>query len=58
MYKVFMPVYTKEDYEKTYGMQTLYNGDMESFIEKLAPKVIFVNLGTNTDSGLKTLIPE
>jgi len=57
-YKIFMVVYDKADYEKMYEVRVEYTKDMEAFLEKLAPKKIYVNCGVNSDSGLTTLYPQ
>lgn len=57
-YKIFMVVFDKPDFEKIYGIHAEYIKDMESFVEKLAPKKIYLNYGKNSDSGLFTTIPE
>lgn len=57
-FKIFMVVYDKADYEKMYEVCVDYVENMKEFVEKLAPKKIYVNCGINTDSELTTLFPQ
>lgn len=57
-YRIFMVIYDKPDFEKMYKVHTEYVDDMEGFLEKFAPKKIYLNSGKNDDSGLNTVIPQ
>ena len=56
--KVWLRVLTKEDYQEKYGIETHYLEDLETWLASVQPSKIFLNLGTNSDSHLQTLIPE
>ncbi len=40
IYRVFMVIYTKEEFEKKYGMKTLYTTEMEAHFAKIQPVLI------------------
>jgi len=62
LYKIWMTVNTKEDFEKKYDIEVRYISELEEFLAtECSPSkdaTVFVNLGINSDSGLTTQIPE
>ena len=61
LYKIWMTVHTKEDFEKKYEMEVRYTSELEEFLATdcaATSATVFVNLGVNSDSGLTTQIPE
>jgi len=62
LYKIWMTVLTKEDYEKKYELEVRYTSELEEFLAtECSPTreaTVFVNSGVNSDSGLTTQIPE
>jgi len=61
LYKIWMTVHTKEDFEKKYEMEVRYISELEEFLVTdcaATSATVFVNLGVNSDSGLTTQIPE
>ena len=62
LYKIWMTVLTKEDFEKKYQMEVRYTSELQEFLAtECCPTkdaTVFVNLGVNSDSGLTTDIPE
>lgn len=60
LYKIWMTVMDQEAAKKKYHLieEIEYSDTMTEFFNKLKPETVFVNLGTNSDSGLTTMIPE
>lgn len=62
LYKIWMTVMAKQDYEQKYELQVRYTSELEEFLAtECSPTkeaIVFVNAGVNSDSGLTTQIPE
>jgi Xaa-Pro dipeptidase len=59
LYKIWMTVLTKEDFEKKYEIEeVVFTDDMEAWLVERKATRVFVNGGVNTDSGLENLLPE
>ena len=59
-YKIWMTVLTTDEYKRKYPLldEIRFTETMEDFFKEHQPETVFVNLGVNSDSGLKTDIPE
>lgn len=62
LYKIWMTVLSREDFEKKYEIEIRYVTELEEFLAtECSPTkeaTVFVNFGVNSDSGLTTQIPE
>ena len=62
LYKIWMTVLTKQDYEQKYELEVRYTSELEEFLAtECSPTkeaTVYVNFGVNSDSGLTTQIPE
>ena len=58
MYKIWMTVLTKEDYEAKYEIETHYLDELEQWLKDNGTQKIYTNAGLNTDSGIENMIPD
>ena len=59
LYKVWMTVLSKEDYQKEFEIEDVhYVDDMEAWLQTRKASFVYLNAGTNTDSGIDNIIPE
>lgn len=52
-----MTVLTLEQYKEKYQVEVHYNDEIEAFLRDFKSACIYLNDGTNSDSGLKTALP-
>lgn len=57
MYKVWMTVLSKEDFQRKYEIETHYIDELEDYLKRTAPEKIYLNSGVNSDSGIDMLLP-
>lgn len=57
LYKIWMNFITKEEYAEKYQIEVRHMHELEDAL-KAFDGTLYINLGTNTDSQLKTDIPE
>ena len=57
LYKIWMNFITKEEYAKKYQIEVRHVHELEDSLAAFGGKC-YINLGTNTDSNLKTDIPD
>jgi Xaa-Pro dipeptidase len=59
-YKIWMTVWTLPEFKERYNLvdEIYFVEHLEQFIKEHNPATIFVNSGVNSDSGLKTCIPD
>ena len=62
LYKIWMTVMTKEDFQSKYEVEVRYMGDLEEFMAtECSPAnnvTVYVNHGVNSDSKQTTWIPD
>jgi Xaa-Pro dipeptidase len=58
LYKIWMTVLSKEDFHKKYEIEAYYIDEISEWLASQKPDVLYVNQGTNSDSGLTSYIPE
>ena len=51
---VWMPIPTCETISEKYGFKTYSDKDLDTILSQITPSVIYLNYGTNTDSGVET----
>jgi Xaa-Pro aminopeptidase len=58
VYEIWMTVLTKKEYEDKYDLEVLYNDELEQWIKDFSPSKVYLNVGVNSDSGLKPQLPD
>lgn len=58
IYKIWMTTFEIEDAKKAYpDFEVHYNDELEEFVKNHGKRLIYINKGVNSDSGLETLVP-
>lgn len=57
MYKIWMNIMKKDEYAQKYQLEVKYMSELEDCLKQYDGK-LYINAGTNTDSNLKTCIPD
>ena len=57
LYKIWMTVMTKEEFSAYYDLEVRYIDELEEAIKQL-DGILYLNDGINSDSGLKTTLPD
>ena len=62
MYKIWMTVMTKEDYQAKYDIEVRYIEELKDYLaqncSEASNTTVYLNRGVNSDSKLQTQVPE
>lgn len=62
LYKIWMTVMSKEDYQAKYGLEVHYIDELQEYLRancgQSTNTTVYLNRGVNSDSKLQTQIPE